>query len=259
MRRSEVSLKPCEQARWLAWRLRNILCWSLPVWRQPRALASLLNTLPSTVRLVADALAARYDLKGWERACDAQGFRESLYVLDVLDRYAGSPDAMRPGLDIGCKNGCYLPGLQAWSGGPWDGVELDAHRRYWTLTTRRAHGEWVAHALPECRYLAGNLLDLHDGYGFITWFLPFLHAAPLREWGLPVRFLMPRRLLDHAWTLLAPGGRLLVINQGESEVERQAELFEQAGIVARALGRIESPLSPFQRRRYGFMACRPYT
>lgn len=142
---------------------------------------------------------------------------------------------------------------------PWDGVELDAHRRYWTLTTRRAHGEWVAHALPECRYLAGNLLDLHGGYSFITWFLPFLHAAPLRIWGLPDRFLMPRRLLDHAWTLLAPGGRLLVINQGESEVERQAELFEQAGIVARALGRIESPLSPFQRPRYGFMACRPYT
>lgn len=257
MQRREVFLKPHAQARWLAWRLRNAWRWSPPVWCRPRALTSLLNTLPVAVRPFAEALAGRYALKGWERACDAQGFRESLYVLDVLDRYAGTADATQRGLDIGCKNGCYLPGLQAWSGGPWDGVELDAHRRYWTLATRRAHGEWVAHALPGCRYLAGDLLDLRGDYGFITWFLPFLHAAPLREWGLPDRFLMPRRLLDHAWTLLTPGGCLLVINQGEHEAEQQANLFQQAGITARALGRIESPLSPFQRARYGFMARRP--
>ena len=89
-------------------------------------------------------------------------------MLDVLDRYVDSPDSARPGLDIGCKNGCYLPGLQAWSGGRWDGVELDAHRRYWTLTTRRAHGEFVARSLPGCRYLAGNLLEVRGRYGFIT-------------------------------------------------------------------------------------------
>ncbi|MCB1777958.1 MAG: hypothetical protein KDI50_11035 [Candidatus Competibacteraceae bacterium] len=156
MRKREAYRATDEQGRWLAWRLRNALCGSPPVWRRPRALASLLNTLPAAMRPVAEALISRHDLKGWEQACDAQGFRESLYVLDVLDRYAGLADAMWRGLDIGCKNGCYLPGLQAWSGGPWDGVELDAHRRYWTLTTRRAHGEYVARALPDCRSLAND-------------------------------------------------------------------------------------------------------
>lgn len=247
-------LNPGNLGRQWAWWLRGHITWSPPVIRRSRTLPALLHTLPPALRPAAEMLASRYDLSGWGRGCNAQGFRESLYVLDVLDRYAGSPDSARPGLDIGCKNGCYLPGLQAWSGGPWDGVELDAHRRYWTLTTRRAHGEFVARSLPGCRYLAGNLLEVRGRYGFISWFLPFLHAAPLQDWGLPNRFLMPQTLLDHAWTLLVPGGRLLVVNQGEAEAQRQAWLFEERGIVAGALGRIESPLSPFQRPRYGFLA-----
>lgn len=246
-----------EPGRRLAWRLRQMLTWSPPVIRRPRTLPALLRTLPPAVLSAAEALASRYDLSGWERVCDAQGFRESLYVLDVLDRYAGSPPDSIPSLDIGCKNGGYLPGLHAWSGSPWDGVELDAHRRYWTMTTRRAHGEFVACGLPGCRYLAGDLLDIQGVYGFITWFLPFLHAAPLRAWGLPDRFLMPQRLLDHAWNLLAPGGRLLIINQGEAEAERQSCLFQKVGIHAKALGPVTSVLSPFQRPRYGFLAISP--
>lgn len=215
------------------------------------------RTLPPAQHLAANALAARYDLAAWAKACDAQGFRESLYVLDVLDRYVGSPIYPAPYLDIGCKNGCYLPGLQAWSGGSWHGVELDAHRRYWTLTTRRARGEFVARSLPGCRYTAGDVLDLQGPYGFITWFLPFLHATPLRVWGLPDRFLLPLRLLAHVWTLLPPGGSLLVINQGEAEAESQDRLFREAGISARSLGWVESPLSPFRRPRWGWLADKP--
>lgn len=247
-------LNPSDLAHRLAWWLRHRITWSPPVIRRPRTLPALLQTLAPALRPAAEALISRYDLSGWEQGCDTQGFRESLYVLDVLSRYAGPPDAIQPALDIGCKNGCYLPGLQTWSGGRWDGVELDAYRRYWTLTTRRAHGEFIARSLPGCRYLTGNLLDLRGRYGFITWFLPFLHAAPLQVWGLPRRFLMPQTLLAHAWTLLAPGGRLFVVNQGEVEAQRQARLFQKAGIVAHAIGRIESPLSPFQRPRYGFLA-----
>lgn len=238
----------------LAWRLRQTVTWSPPVIRCPHSLPALLRAAPPAMRPAAEALAARYDLSGWEPVCDGQGFRESLYLLDVLDRYVGPADSALPSLDIGCRNGCYLPGLQAWSGGPWDGVELDAHRRYWTLTTRRAHGEFIARSLPGCRYLAGNLLDVRGRYGFITWFLPFLHEAPLRIGGLPRRFLMPQSLLNHAWALLGPGGRLLVVNQGEAEAEFQAQLFQSMGVSAQALGRVESPLSPFQRPRYGFLA-----
>lgn len=136
-------------------------------------------------------------------------------------------------------------------------MELDAHRRYWTLSTRRAHGEWIARRLPGCRYLAANLLDLRGAYGFVTWFLPFIHEAPLRAWGLPSRFLQPVRPLEHARTLLAPGGRLLVVNQGEVEAERQERLFGEASIAARAIGRVESPFSSFRCPRFGWLAIAP--
>ncbi|NJM12799.1 MAG: hypothetical protein HC889_13855 [Synechococcaceae cyanobacterium SM1_2_3] len=235
--------------------MRNAVTFSPSVSQQPPlSLPTLLEQLSSDQKPLAEVLASRYNLSDWGRACDAQGFRESLYVLDVLDRYLGPPTSAAPGLDIGCKNGCYLPGLHAWTHGPWDGVELDAHRRYWSLTTRRAHGERIARLLPGCRYIAGNVLDLHHSYGFITWFLPFLEPEPLQDWGLPLRFLMPLQLLEHVWSLLLPGGRLLVINQGEEEAELQQQLFQQAGIAAQALGQIESPLSPFQRRRFGWRA-----
>lgn len=213
----------------------------------------LLRSLPPVARSTAKALASRYHLDNCEKTCDAQGFQESLYILDVLDRYVGAPVSPWPSLDIGCKNGCYLPGLQAWSGGAWDGVELDAHRRYWNLTTRRAHGQAIAHLLPGCRYIAGDLMDISGIYGFISWFLPFLHDTPLKAWGLPHRFLKPLILLRQAWALLAPGGRLFIVNQGEVEAELQARLFQETGITAQAIGRIESPLSPFQLPRYGFL------
>lgn len=254
---SRVQLAAAELGREWAWRWRNAFTWSPPVLRRPRTLPALWRTLPPALRPAAKALAARHDLAAWAKACNAQGFRESLYVLDVLDRYVGPPVYPAPYLDIGCKNGCYLPGLQAWSGDSWHGVELDAHRRYWTLATRRAHGEFVAGSLTGCRYIAGDVLDLQGPYGFVTWFLPFLHAAPLRAWGLPDRFLLPLRLLTHAWSLLPSGGGLLVINQGEAEAEHQDRLFREAGIPARPLGQIESPLSPFRRPRWGWRADKP--
>lgn len=251
-----MNADPSDWSREVAWRLRNAFPWSPPAIRRSRSWSTLLHTLPPDLRPAAESQAARYDLSRWGQVCDAQGFRESLYVLDVLDHCIGPPSHSAPSLDIGCKNGCYLPGLQAWSGGSWDGVELDAHRRYWTLTTRRAHGEFIARSLPGCRYLAGDVRDLSGPYGFMTWFLPFLHEAPLQAWGLPRRFLTPLALLEHAWTLLAPGGRLLVINQSEAEAERQEQLFQQVGIAAQALGRVESPLSPFQRPRLGWLVFR---
>jgi hypothetical protein len=64
---------------------------------------------------------------------------------------------------------------------------------------------------------------------------------------------MPERLLDHVAARVVPGGALLVVNQGAEEAELQAALFERLGLAARALGRVDSPLSPFTRPRFGFL------
>jgi hypothetical protein len=54
---------------------------------------------------------------------------------------------------------------------------------------------------------------------------------------------------------VAPGGTLLVVNQGERERECQRALFAGLGLAATDLGLLKSPLSPFQRERFGFRWC----
>ena len=43
-----------------------------------------------------------------------------------------------------------------------------------------------------------------------------------------------------------------MLNQGEAEAEVQGGLFAGAGVAAEALGRVESPLSPYRKPRYGW-------
>ena len=155
------------------------------------------------------------------------------------------------GLDVGCKSGATLPGLQAWAAG-WDGIELDAHRRYWSGHTRRAVGEAVAATLPGSRYLAGDVCGLSGRYQRITWFLPFLFSEPLEAWGLPLRYLAPEKTLAHVLSLLEEGGFLLILNQGEAEAEEQGRLLQEAGAASASLGRVESLLSPYKKARYGW-------
>jgi hypothetical protein len=238
---------------WAFW-LRNAVTVSPPAWKRRVPLDAVRGEVPAD-RL--GALERRHPLAPWARCCNRQDWRESLYVLDVLDALLPQDLPAGRALDVGSKNGTYLPGLAtAWPHG-WDAVELDAHRRYLWGTTRRAYGEAMARALPGCRFVAGDVRSLEGPWALVTWFLPFLTAAPLEAWGLPASALAPRELLRHVCERVVPGGAVLVVNQGEEEASLQAELFESLGLPARALGRLESPLSPFRRERFGFLLRRP--
>lgn len=197
-------------------------------------------------------LGSRYDLSAWPSVCTASEYRESLYVLDLCDRFV--VDGAAPGrcLDVGSKNGAYLPGACTAIPSPWDAVELDAHRRYWNLATRRTHAEGLLRPWPESRYVAGSLLELTGRYAVITWLLPFVVRGPFVAWGLPARFFEPERLLRHAIERLAPGGVLFIVNQGEEEATVQSSLFGAVGADAESLGRIDSVVSPFKKPRFGW-------
>jgi hypothetical protein len=216
-----------------------------------------------------EALSQRHDLGRVRALCGPVARAESLWALDVLDRWLPpwSPaDAAHPrGLDVGAKNGSYLAGLAAaWPHG-WDLVELDAHRRYLDGTTRRAHGEAMAASHPGCRYLAGDVRESQALHARITWFLPFLAPETHRAWGLPIGDFAPEALLRHVLGRLAPGGTLLVVNQGPDEAEAQGVLLERVlgrrgatpsrpppGVSVEPLGVLESPLSPYRHARIGW-------
>jgi hypothetical protein len=247
--------------REIDWRLQNGLPWSAPVLKRPLrdARASVAGWSETARRRHAE-LARRYRMVDWAAVCTPREYQICCYVLDLLDRFvAPGPLAGRGfGLDVGAAAWSYLPALVSWSEFTWDGVEIDAHRRYWTLTTRRAHARYMMRRIcPSCRYVVGSVLDMQDRYDCITWFLPFVRAAPLAAARLPRRYFAPQRLLQHALSLLARGGALFIVNQGEEEAESQFALLHALGAAATELGELTSVFSPFAQRRYGWLVRAP--
>ncbi len=252
-RRSEEGGSEATMLNELAYRVRTALPWSPPAWKWPVPARAVTATLGlEAVERVAE-LVVRYDLGDWAAVCDESDWRESLYVLDLLDRHL--PTGLPPGrcLDVGSKNGTYLPGLATGVPRGWDAVELDAHRRYVFGATRRAYGERMAAGLPDCRYLAEDVRNLSGRYAAITWFLPFLSPETHGGWGLPEQLYAPQALFRHVLSLLAPGGVLFVVNQGQAEAEVQEDLFIREDLVVDVLGRVSPLLSPFRHARYGFL------
>lgn len=239
--------------RELDWRLQNLLTFSAPVIKRTVGdLRAAERTFSPVQSIRYRDLAEKYPLSAWGGVCADEELFLNLYFLDLFDRHLPKPPLSGRGLDIGAGGWSYLPALSAWSRIPWDGVELDAHRRYWTLATRRGHAEYMLRISEGSRYLPGSLFDLSGSYSGITWFLPFVTPGPLRAARLPDRFFQPNALLRHAWSLLEPGGFLFILNQGKEEADAQRRLFEDERLIAEALGEVTSPFSPFQKDRFGW-------
>lgn len=235
----------------LAFRLRSAVPWSMPAFKRVSQWESVVARLEGAQRQRAEALHASFDLSRWSQCCSTQEWRESLYALDVYDQHLSPLRTAGRALEVGAKNGSMLPALATFGSGGCDAVELDAHRRYLWGSTRRAYGEALAHAFPDCRFVAGDVRSLEGPWSLVTWWLPFLSEAPLRAWGLPGRFLEPLALLEHVTRRVSPGGVLFVVNQGQAESDLQASLFRELGLDAERLGPIDSELSPFRLPRFG--------
>jgi hypothetical protein len=237
----------------VAFAVRSTLTWSPPAFKRVASRVQLDAQLDARAKARLAELERTFDLSSWATCCSLPEWRESLYVLDVLTTHLPPTLPAGRGLDVGAKNGCTLPGLATASPRAWDAVELDAHRRYLWGSTRRVYGEALARRFEGCRFIAGSVADQLGPWALVTWFLPFLNAQPLAAWGLPARFLEPERLLRHVLQRVVPGGVVLLVNQGEEEAALQQQLLERVGARFDAVGRITSPLSPFQKERFGFL------
>jgi hypothetical protein len=247
-------MRPSELRREIDWYIQNRLTLSAPVFKRRARRERIRSKLDPEPRARLDALASGYDLSAWATVCSPREYLLNLHVLDMLDRHLPHPPAMRRGLDIGSGNWSYLPALVSWSRSPWDGVELDAHRRDWTLATRRAYAACMMRTCRDCRYFPGALTEFGGTYEGITWFLPYVRAETFSTTRLPRRYFAPEPMLAHAWSLLAPGGTMFVVNQGEEEMFVQDRLFARSGINAHCTGLLDSGFSPFHRPRYGWVA-----
>lgn len=238
--------------RRLEWRIKNNFTFSLPVFKTPVSPEQIIIDLSSDQKQRFDTLNEKYDLSSWKDVCSRIEWLDNLYLLDVCDHYLDNLQS-EISLDIGSKNWGYLPALTSFTNTPWHGVELDAFRRYWNLSSRKDHAEYMMKICSQCKYFPDSLTNIHGEYSFITWFLPFVKPEPLRYWGLPDSFFEPEKLLTHAWQLLMSGGIILIINQGEEEAGTQKTLFKNAGIEACYLGEITSIFSTYKQPRFGWL------
>ena len=245
----------------LSFRLRQALSWSPTPSATPLLrLSALRASLDAHDAQRFDALERRRELEPLSRATSLLGAREALWATDTLDHLLGDT-LLPPGpsLDVGAKNATHLPGQFAFRPGPWDLVEVDAHRRYVDLTTRGAHGKAMAGRFRGARYIAKAIREVTGRYSLITWFLPFVVESPHHAWGLPQRLFAPSSTLAHVIGLLAEGGALVIVNQGEAEAVVQRQLLhEVAGdLDAADAGSLSMVVSPYRRERFGVVVRRP--
>ncbi|MDH5190447.1 MAG: hypothetical protein OEW89_04280 [Gammaproteobacteria bacterium] len=242
--------------RQFEWHIKNNLTFSLPVFKTPVGLAQIIVDLSPEQIQQLDKLKSKYDISVWGNVCTQREWLENLYILDICDRYIGNNNT-EIALDIGSKNWSYLPALTAFTSNPWHGVELDAYRRYWNLSTRKAYAAYMMKNCSQCKYFSGSLTGLHGQYSLITWFLPFVKPEPLRYWGLPDHYFEPEKLLNHAWQLLAPGGIMFIMNQGQEEAEIQNRLLDTENLETQFLGEITSQFNPYKQPRFGWLVTKP--
>lgn len=188
-----------------------------------------------------------------------RNYLENLYTFDVLDKFFNKEHKKSASiLDIGSKNWFYAKGEYNFfktfcDDFSLDGVELDAYRLYSNFYSRFETAKFYINGLKNTEYITGNLLDIDKKYDYIIWFLPFVSKMPLTEWGLPMVYFMPEKLLLHARSLLKQGGQMLIINQGIDETELQKNLLNKTDIKYEEKGIVKSEFLQYKNDRYAFL------
>lgn len=183
------------------------------------------------------------------------------YLLDILTNYFPIDfEESISVLDIGSKNWAYVKGEYDFFKSHsnqliLDGVEIDAYRLNSNFYSRYEIAQFHIKNLQglnnRVNYYPDNLLNITKKYDYIIWLLPFVTIYPLQKWGLPKKYFMPQKLLEHAYKLL--NKQMLIVNQGEEEAEIQKTMFNNLGIKYKELGTIKSQALEFKNSRYGFL------
>jgi hypothetical protein len=117
----------------------------------------------------------------------------------------------------------------------WDGIELDAKRRYSLSTARLNYAKGIEALAPQyLRYICGNALQhaVSQPYHVIVQSLPFVVPDPHLHWGLPWQTYQPLALLRHLIeTLLCDGGYLFISNLTTAEMNEQERLLTEVAVL----------------------------
>jgi len=186
-------------------------------------------------------------------------YLENLSMLEFLENYFDLKEANSElnVLDIGSKNWFYAEGEYNFfkynsfeKNISLTGIEIDSARLYIDLYSRYDYASYHIRNLENAEYIAGDFLLHQKQYDYITWFFPFVTKEPLLNWGLPLKFFKPLKMLEHAYSLLKPDGTLIIVNQGKNEYIEQENLLVKLDIPYSKKGLFRSNFIDFSFERY---------
>jgi hypothetical protein len=159
---------------------------------------------------------------------------ENYHLLDVLDqakrKLLFAPSKNQSVTDVGCKNFYYVGALQSFfQPRQLHGVEVDAYKLYQDLHTRLSYAESYLTHFPAAHFHPSDFLKFSCPSDGITLFYPFVVEYPLIKWTLPLKLFQPKKIFEHAFSLLHANGWLLMMNQGADERDVAFSLAEKAG------------------------------
>ncbi|MBX2860962.1 MAG: hypothetical protein KTR14_06990 [Vampirovibrio sp.] len=255
--------------------LRQALRWTPGAYVEPRESKTGLFTDEATLSL-ENQLINTYSLTDLQQQSSNARYIETLTYLHFIEQLMDGtePLTIHEGkavtwLDVGAKNWAYVAAIDGWLKRntkiyQLTGIELDGYRRYTDLHTRADYAQTYISTISQATYEVGDIMNHQGQYHIISCFLPFVFEEPCLAWGLPLSYFRPKVFLAKLLQLLAPGGILLVMNQGESERDKQEELFKRLdgdpklGVTLNttAVKLLDSPFIQYQYPRYGWF-CRP--
>jgi len=256
--------------------LRQLFHWrrkGLRIKNEPKEdlFAHLEETNHSQTQAIADRLFREYHLDSLYSTSSRDNYRENLYYLSMLE---SAFTAVNPSLparlfaaDIGPSHWFYVQALYAalkrWRDPEGrdvtlSGFEGDAYRVYADFYSRYDHARAHIADLPGVEFIPFAFRPQPAAYDIITLFFPFIFLKDHLEWGLPATQFDPTALLQNAWLSLKPGGLLIIANQGNSEQQKQHDLFHQLNIPIKTSFLFESPLYQYDIPRFITITCREH-
>jgi hypothetical protein len=240
----------------------------------------LFKRLPAEAQTLAQTTANRllesYHLQRLFYHSRAENYRENLFYLELLESALQRARATLPPVihaaDIGVSKWFYVQALcallQWWqpvAGEPvpeegravtLSGFEADAYRVYADFYSRYDYALAHLRDLEAARYIPNRFERQPGAFQFVTLLFPFVFLRDHLKWGLPRSMFAPEHLLDEAWASVAPGGLLVIVNQGEAEHAAQRDRLQKAGIPVTVAFCHESLLFRYDLLRYVLVARR---
>lgn len=207
------------------------LRWSRGAFHETPARKLQSLTLEEAQRIAA--LRSRYQVRFEQRMTAATATNNYEY-LDILDRAWARSGVPRPAdgilCDVGCASFWYAAALQAFfSPREIVGVEVEGHRLYKDGHTRIDYACGYLSRLSHARFMVADYRLCELPAEVITAWFPFVSAAAILAWRLPLSLLAPQQMFARVYHNLQPEGVFVMVNHGPREAALASALCGAIG------------------------------